>query len=497
MSAAMARLLPPFLGILLAAALGVALLNLLAGAGLKMLVLVVGALAGLVAAILSRRPKEILLAATIIALTYNRQFFNLSWINGVEGPQGMFWVLADIPMLALFAVSFAERALHRPAIQPEVLGRPGLPALPVLPLICVAGLSMLVSARPDWAFADFNRIAKFGLFLWWLERNLTPSLWVTAVGTLGVAILMQAALGLLQVLSPNASGLLSLFSLGSTPLEMQGLADNRGRGTLAHPNFFAPWLLMLAPAGLGVMLFARNPWLRLAGMVVALAGFAGIFVSKSRAPTVFALLAFALVWIAAVLARSLPLRQAVGLALLGVLGFALAMLPFLDAIAERLTGDFAASVSFRQVYNEVALDIWQSRPWLGVGPNQSLDAALQLLPTMLKIDIEMSMRFQVEASARSAAPVHNLYLLFLAEMGLLGLGAFLFLMVCILLRALRASLKREDSVRGICVGLGIGVMVQMMQQLVDFSLFWDASWYTLALIAGLLTTAPQPNKALA
>jgi O-antigen ligase len=497
MSAAMARGLPMFLGSVLAGLLGVALLNLLAGAGLKMLVLVVGALAGLVAAILSRRPKEILLAATIIALTYNRQFFNLSWINGVEGPQGMFWVLADIPMLALFGVSLAERALHRPADRPETLGRPSLPALPALPLICVAVLSLLVSARPDWAMADVIRIVKFGLFLWWLERNLTASLWVTAVGTLAAAILLQAALGLLQVLTPNSSGLLSLFSLGSTPAEMQGLSENRGRGTLAHPNFYAPWLLMLAPAGLGALLFARNRWIQLTGLAVVLAGFAGIFVSKSRAPAAFALLAFALVWVAAVVARSLPLRQAVGLAMLGLLGLALALLPFLDAITERLTGDFAASVSFRQVYNEVALDIWQSRPWLGIGPNQSLDAALRMLPAVLKIDIELSMRFQVEASARSAAPVHNLYLLFLAEMGLLGLGALLFLMTAILLRALRASLQREDSVRGICIGLGIGVLVQMIQQMVDFSLFWDASWYTLALIAGLLATAPQPSKALA
>lgn len=497
MNAALPRLLLMTLGVLLAGVLGVSFLSLLAGTGLKMLVLVVGALAGLVAATLSRRPKEILLAATIIALTYNRQFFNLSWLNGVEGPQGMFWVLADIPMLGLFAVSFAERALHRPVNQAETLGPRSLPALPILPLVMVAGLSMLLSARPDWAVADFNRIVKFGLFLWWLERNLTPSLWVTAVGTLAAAILMQAALGLLQVLTPGSSGLLSLFALGNTPAEMQGLSENRGRGTLAHPNFYAPWLLMLAPAGLGAMLFARNPWIRLAGLAVALAGFTGIFVSKSRAPTALAMLAFALVWITAVVARSLPLRQAVGLGLLGLLGLALAVLPFLDAIMERLTGDFTASVSFRQVYNAVALDIWQGGLWLGVGPNQLLDAALRLLPVVLKMDIEMSMRFQVEASARSAAPVHNLYLLFLAEMGLLGLGALVFLMGCVLFRAVRASLMREDSVRGICIGLGIGCMVQMIQQMVDFSLFWDASWYTLALIAGLLATAPQPTKSLA
>jgi len=497
MNAALARSLPLALGMLLAAGLGLAVVQFIAGAGLKTLVVLVGAMGGLVLALLSGRPKELLLAATIMALTYNRQFFNLSWVNGVEGPQALFWVPADIPMLALFAHSLTERALRRPAMRAELLGRVRLPALPILPLVVVAGLSMLVSVHPEWAIADYNRIVKFGLLLWWLERNLTPSLWFTAVATLAVAILLQAGLGVLQVMVPGNSGLLSLFGVGTTPLEMQGLAENRGRGTLGHPNFYAPWLLMIAPAGLGAALFARNPWIRALGLVVALAGFTGIFVSKSRAPTVGALLAFTLVAMIAVIARSLPLRQAVGIGLLGLAALALAMLPFLDLIAERLTGDFVASMDFRRAYNQVAIEIWESRPWLGVGLNHSVDAALKLLPVFLKLDIEQSMRFQVEASARSAAPVHNLYLFFLAETGLLGLCALLFLLGSILFRAIHAALTREGSVRGICIGLGIGMVAQVAQQTVDFSLFWDASWYTLALIAGLLATAPKPPTVLA
>jgi O-antigen ligase len=497
MNATLARVLPTGFGLLLAASIGVALTSMLAGAGLKTMVLVVVALGGLMLAILSRRPKELLLAATIVALTYNRQFFTLSWLNGVEGPQAMFWVIADIPMLALFCLSLAERALRRPAARAEVLGRVRLPALPIMPLVVVAGLSMVLSAHPGWAMADYNRIVKFGLLLWWLERNLTPALWFTAVATLAAAILLQAGLGVVQVMTGGDAGLLALFGLGSTPAELQGLSDNRARGTLAHPNFYAPWLLLLAPAGLGAALFARNPWIRLLGMVVAVAGLVGIFVSKSRAPMVFALFAFTLVGMAALVARSLPLRQAVGLGLVALCALVLTMLPFLHLIAERLTGDFAASVAFRRIYNDVALEIWQGRPWFGVGLNHSLDAALQLLPSLLKLDIEASMRFQVEASARSAAPVHNLYLLFLAETGILGLCALLFLLGCILLRAVRAALTREGSVRGICIGLGVGLVAQMIQQAVDFSLFWDASWYTLALIAGLLATAPRPAGALA
>jgi len=74
MNGALARTLPLGLGLLLAAGLGLALVQFLAGASLKTLVVLVGAIGGLVLAVLSGRPKE-LLAATIIALTYNRQFF--------------------------------------------------------------------------------------------------------------------------------------------------------------------------------------------------------------------------------------------------------------------------------------------------------------------------------------------------------------------------------------------------------------------------------------
>jgi O-antigen ligase len=91
---------------------------------------------------------------------------------------------------------------------------------------------------------------------------------------------------------------------------------------------------------------------------------------------------------------------------------------------------------------------------------------------------------------RAFAPVHNLYLLVLCETGLLGLAAFALLLGCALARGVSAVIRTRGIVQGICLGILAGLAVQCVQQTLDFSLWFDSSWYTFALLLALLVRAP-------
>ena len=95
-------------GVLVAGAIGTMLVAAVPLLDLKSLLEVLAAVTTVLVALLSGRAKEIFLAAYILALTYNRQFFSFNGIFGDMGPHGIYWLPADPLLLLLFAVSALE-----------------------------------------------------------------------------------------------------------------------------------------------------------------------------------------------------------------------------------------------------------------------------------------------------------------------------------------------------------------------------------------------------
>jgi putative inorganic carbon (HCO3(-)) transporter len=462
--------------------------------GSKPLLMIIAAAGVVLLALLSRGAKEVFLGAYIIALGYNRQYFSFNVMFGDNGAHGLYWVPADPLLLLLFAVSALEAIAGRvpPAPSDRSFAGGAGPALPFLAAICTAAL---FAERPDLAFNDVARVAKLVLLMIWLHRNLTPRLWLTAAAALGLSVLLQSAIGVVQVLTHSGTSLLSMF--GAEPSNDLGLEiENRARGTLGHPNYLAPYLLTLLPGAFGAALFSRNILLKLAAFVITLAGIAGVIATQSRAPA--ALLGLALVGVAilAVPLRALSLRGLVGGGLFALVAGAAVLVPNLDAVRARLFGDLAASIQFREEYNDAALAMWNEHPLLGVGPNnESLDLPF-FAPRLASIVKELE-QFQSRADIRASAPVHNVYLLMLAEDGIIGLAAFLMLLFGTLRRGVYATAASEGAVRGICLGLCVGLVADFAQQGVDFSLWFDPSWYTLGLLAGMLGMVPAVAPKLA
>lgn len=442
----------------------------------------------LAGAMLSGHPKEVFLVGYILSLTYNRQYFSFDGLLGSYGSNSLYWVPADPFLLLLLGVSAWEALTGRSTAWRHPPGAP-LGAGPVLPFLAVCCVSSLLALRPDWAFNDLFRVVKFTVLLIWLHHNLTPRLWLVAVVTLGASTGLQAALGVVQVMTKAGAGLLGMVGLGTEFVDAATDIENRARGTMGHPNYLAPYLLLLAPAAFAAALFSRVPWIKLACLAVTLIASAGMVASASRSPIAITALVLAAVAAIGVWQRVLSAKVALGCGILALGIVGVMALAYADRIMERLEGDLTASVDFRLDYNRAALAIWNDHPLLGIGPNNSILELGRHAPLFVEI-IQGLDKYRDTVNVR-AAPVHNVYLLFLSETGALGLAAFLLLVAGVMWRGLRGAVASEGAVRGLCIGAVVGLAGQLIQQTVDFSLWYDPSWYTLAIVAGLLGAVPQ------
>ena len=444
----------------------------------------------LAAALLSRHAKEVFLAGFILALSYNRHYFDFDDLFGNSGSQGFYWVPADPFLLALLALDAWDVIRGRPTENREPRLAAG--AGPVLPFLVACCLSAMLAQRPDWAFNDLFRVVKFAVVMVWLHRNLTPRLWLVAVTAFGISIAVQSILGILQVAMTSPSGILEMAGFGPTEPHVD---ENRARGTLGHPNYFAPYLLMLIPSALGLALYSRVARTRLLGAGLVLIGLVGTVASESRAPTALLLMALPVVAVFAVRDRAISARTLLGLGVLAVTLLIAAAVPMLDTITHRIQGDLYESVQFRLDLNSAAMAVWSDYPVFGIGLNNATLEIGRHAPVfdVLIADLEKSR----DIAHVRAATVHNLYLLFLCETGLIGLAGFLTLQAACLGQAVRASAASDAGMRGLCVGAGCAMLAEWVQQFVDFSLWFDGSWYSLAVIAGLLSAVPTQSPRIA
>ncbi|MEO3473783.1 O-antigen ligase family protein [Roseomonas sp. CAU 1739] len=438
--------------------------------------------------LLTGRPKEVFLTFFVFALTYNRQYYG--GFSSLLGP-GFYWVPADLMLLCLFATNVVEGCLGRARMPPPVAE---VASAPVLPFLFAALLSTLAAERIDLAAGDTFRIVKFALLLAWLHRNMDRSLWLTLVGALAASVTLQATFGTLQVVFKAGQSLLSIIGAGSADALPEEI-DNRARGTLGHPNMIAPYLLMLAPGAFGVAIFSRSAPLKLVALAITAIAIAGMVATKSRAPGVLLLGALVGTAMAGAWLRALTPKALLGAGIWALLIIALALLPFLNDIIERFRGDFGVSITFRADYNRVGMLVFSENPLLGIGFGSSAERMAQLWWVIADELIQVA-RFAHLADVRAGAPIHNVYVVMLAEAGTLGFLGFCILLVTVVLRGIRGVWLTTAGSRGVCVGLTAGMLVQIVQQTLDFSLWWDPSWYTLALIAAVLGTAPRIRPGL-
>jgi len=458
--------------------------------GTKRLAGVVLAALVAVTAVVTRQPKRVFLFAWILALTYNRQYFSFDAVLGDNGPQGLYWIPAD-PFFAVLLLLWACR-LTTSRRFPPITGRALWPW--ITPFLAACALSTVFADRIQWGGFEFVRIIKFALIIAYVRYNFGRAEWWTCVAALACAVMLQSTLSILQTTLNVGSHLGALFGrsevdVGVT-LELMGRRQHRGAGTMAHPNFLGPYLLLVIPMFVSLALTARQASLRIVCAIVATVGLAGVACTLSRLPWVVTVLEICLVLIALTWLRLVKARFSLGLVAVGGFVFLLALVPFAGVIEQRVHSDLRDSYKFRIRYNHAAMQMWSESPYFGVGLNNFRLHLADYAPDLEALQVKGDSA-RTKYNLRTIAPVHNLYLLVLCETGIVGLAGFIVLVFGVLRIGLSASRTTESACAAACCGLLVGIFGQLLQQTMDFSLWIDPAWYTFALIIALLGTAPS------
>ncbi|MFA6604012.1 MAG: O-antigen ligase family protein [Patescibacteria group bacterium] len=379
-------------------------------------------------------------------------------------------ILAVVFVFAAFALAARERRLGR-------LAGPAAAAAAALPLAALLA-SVISGPVSGWNLLAVSWIALGALVLCGIRLVEAPFLTVAAAFVASAAV--QAALAAAQFFTQSAVSA-KWFGMapheaavaGSYVVETASGRWLRAYGSLAHPNilgfflavgiFFAVGLLLTLPAGSR----AR----RLAAASLPLLA-AGIFCSLSRS-AVLALAAGFVVLLIWSVRFSKPSFSAVFRSALAVTAVLLLFGSIFNAVVfTRLSGSGrleARSFNDRRSQLQDAAEIIADHPLMGVGLGE--------MPLALERD---------HGDGRPGwgyEPVHNVYLLSLAEIGLLGLIAWLSTLALALHSSMTAAARGSAPAAVIAAGLAAVIVASCFDHYLWSSWFGQLQFWLLCGLA--------------
>jgi O-antigen ligase len=252
-----------------------------------------------------------------------------------------------------------------------------------------------------------------------------------------------------------------------------GSVFGRVQGSFDHPNQFATFIASLVPLA-GVVFLSREfpgPMRLLSLAALALAVPALVF-TYSRGSLIAVVLG-AIVWLAF-------LRPRAAIAIAAVVAISVAALAP-STLRERFDPDTShQDLTERIDLWNAAIAMYSEHPVLGVGIN-NYSVAYPDLPRTPSVAPEHRLFLEGEAQVLPTH-AHNLYLNTLAEAGLVGAVALLLLIGLSISAVYRGCRVTDPIGRSACIGIGISLMILLIDSFVDATLFTEAALPLFALL---------------
>ncbi len=427
-----------------------------------------------------RHIREIVLWLLVFSIPFDTKKFIWSATTTVSEYHGIFIYGTDM-LLLFFLVFWGAREIKWDKYSKLLAIFAGLAILPALwsatPLLAVYGWVRLVLVIA-FALGLSGLIRKKAVGL----AAVFAALFASAIFQSIVALLQfreQASLGL-KILGESVIG---LTTPGIARVAAGGLTYLRSYGTMPHANILAAFLGFGLIAAIYLIYRADKPWPRLgfaAGFFVILAGLTFTF---SRSGWIVAGLALAALLAYGLFKESVR-TKAVALLLILIAGLAFTV-PSLGLLIFARAGFSSGepSVADRVAYDEIGLLKFPETYPLGVGlKNQVLTAERNGWYR----DFGLKYAFQEQ-------PIHNIYLLMMAETGVLGLLVFAAFIVTLLYERFRGWLKTKDGEIWFALALAGGALIF---GLVDH-FYWDLwsgqlmFWLALGILMGIGPRSPM------
>lgn len=249
-------------------------------------------------------------------------------------------------------------------------------------------------------------------------------------------------------------------------------------GSQSHPNSLAMLVNLIAPSAFSLMLGGQGR--RWTGGVVAVAAMCNVF-SLCRGGMMMFVLASSVVAAASMVRR--PTAHKVKVLSWIVAGGALALLKSMDTIINRFVNAPKESELARKLFNQAARAMAEEHPF-GVGIN---------MYSFVLDHGGYADRFTIEPGDRNGI-AHHIYWLTSAELGYVGVTAYVLVLLSVLVAAARLALRKgvegELGV-GILAGLSVTYLQGFAEWIARQTTMSYAFWGLAAIVAARLRNPPR------
>lgn len=441
-----------------------------ASLGMKGLIAVVGGIVAVGAFTLVRDRTAFITFATVCSLTFvMHKSFGPQDLQLSGGAISVYLTTFDVMLVLLYGLWLREGTLVsdvRAAMREPVIWLPLVAALLYLPSLLMAPTPLLSAAelvRMGWMYLLFLYVA--------VRVRTRRHVWVVLGGLVVFAAVELAVV----VLQWRTGGVLGLSFLG-VPTELGDRVTDtevlgRPFGTIIHPVFMAAALGMVAMVALAFAVQLQRSLTKVVAVVVFLGCLACMWISDTRASFVAALMVGVVVVGVGIARRRIAWvtlrRIGIGAVVIGLVFFSQISDKFVNSFR---TGHFLTEIESRFELNDIAGRMISDHVVLGVGLN-NFEAVLP--------------GYEANPVIFFGHPVHNLYLLVLAETGVVGFVGLLLVGVGLYDVAIRLARSKDRLLGTLGTGVAAAMAFVMVEELLGFSLRQDIPLALYWLFAGL------------
>lgn len=424
-------------------------------------------------------PRRSLLGLLILIIPFN-PCFNILRDDQIAFGTALKFFTSDLIVIVIFfflIISYAFGRKTRKHPHAQIWWS----ALPLLIWIAAGVVSILPAANKSIAIVEMIRM--FRIFLIFAAIYLLVERFED-IHFIATCLVIAFAIQVFFVFAE--SGLSHpLFRLpgGVREADIVGTILRPG-GTMGHSSNFAKFAALCLPICLGLIFVVRkNIWRICAGSVL-IGGLVSLVLTVSRAGLVTSL--FGLGWAFLIMTKKRRRKGMLALVSFSFLIIGVGLSLFLGGyeLRSRFEDDFGSALSRPQMFS-VAWNVIKAHPFFGVGLNNY---------TLIAPNYD---RTQEAISISFPHPVHNIYLLYAAEMGIPAAIFFIWFLVSTIVLAFKCSLTIRWSVldSAILKAVGVGITCSWLQGLIDWGLRASIVHTSyLAVIAGALATLKHYNQ---
>ncbi len=402
---------------------------------------------------------------------------NMIWTQSPSGPSYLGIRLTDVLIIVLLLLLLyqtgREKSVRSFKFFPHI-------SLPTLALVIFSVLSMLVASDLKASFIEVANYIKLLVFFIIFANSIRNRQDLASVmGALFTSVIVQAVLVALQYYAGSSLGL-SAYGLGESPeviqFEMQAFNIARPGGTVGLCNAVARYFAMVLPVSIVLALVSQSRTMLWMARLTSNLALVGLIYTLTRSAWIGFAIAIIFTLLALVGRRLANMRVMANVAASGFV-LAILLLFFGQMIYNRIVLDDYGSALTRITTAKVALKVIQDYPMMGVGINNYK----HVLPVY----------WDVESSFTRVAGVHNTYLQYVAEIGILGFLAYVWFMIAAYSRVQRAIRSRSNFMAAVAVGIFGGYVSFAVTALGDVSnktnhVVMVSMWLLLAIIEAII-----------